>query len=69
MSERQVSTRPYWLSGEELCSHCFHVYVQAAEIHCVSCDGPVCPHCVVLVNPDREVLCPVCHVFHPSEGG
>ncbi len=69
MTEPRVSTPPYWISGEEQCAHCFHMYAQAVQNHCVACDEPVCPQCVVVViDPDREVLCPVCHAFHASEG-
>ena len=62
--------RPYWLSGEESCAHCHHLYAYAVEARCSSCDEGVCPHCVVMVSSaNREVLCPVCHAFHPAEEG
>lgn len=69
MTERRASSRPYWISGEELCAYCLHGYAQAVQSHCVACDEPVCPQCVVVVlDPDREFLCPVCHSVHASEG-
>lgn len=59
--------KPYWLSGEELCNHCHHPYAQAVQAYCGACDDGVCPHCVIVIQASKEVLCPVCQGFHAKE--
>lgn len=68
MTGMQATQRPYWLSGEELCTHCLHTYAYAVESRCNDCDEPVCPHCLVVIDAHDEVLCPICHAFHAKEG-
>jgi hypothetical protein len=43
---RPKASAPWWLSGEEECPHCHHLYAYELEVRCTECDGPSCPHCV-----------------------
>lgn len=56
---------PWWLeSGTEICQFCQRTFHYEAGFHCVYCDRPICPLCVVTVleaRGIREVHCPECH--------
>lgn len=53
---------PWWLRpGPETCPHCLRGYHLEVGYHCVDCDGPVCPFCVVSVRATETVhYCPDC---------
>jgi hypothetical protein len=60
------SRRPWWADGGDgRCGFCAQRYASEVEYRCVSCDTPVCPHCVVIVRTRREAYCPRC----PTEAG
>ncbi len=48
-------------AGPETCEFCLHTYHYEAGYHCVHCDRPVCPLCVMVVREREVVVCPDCH--------
>ena len=59
--KRAVQTDVWWLTGgTEQCEHCAQRYHYEVEVRCVACDGPLCPHCVVIVKTTRERHCAGC---------
>jgi hypothetical protein len=59
---------PWWVAGgQERCGFCAQTYVYEVEYRCVSCDAPVCPHCVVIVRTRRETYCPSCPPEHGTD--
>jgi hypothetical protein len=59
---------PWWVAGgQERCGFCAQTYVYEVEYRCVSCDAPVCPHCVVIVRTRRESYCPSCPPEHGTD--
>ena len=44
--------------SHEQCAHCLQLYAYEAQVHCVRCDGPACPFCVVRI--DTELICIGC---------
>lgn len=57
---QSANTSSWWLLGEEHCEHCHQEYTLTLEYRCIECDGPVCPHCVVVVEETTRVVCPKC---------
>jgi|TARA_R100000353_G_scaffold150273_1_gene108682 hypothetical protein len=56
-----LADSPWWLEpGAEHCDFCQHRYHYEAGYHCVYCDRPVCPVCVVWVRAEHAVACPEC---------
>ena len=52
---------PWWLTGrEEHCAGCGQAHAHGVTVHCVACDQPFCPVCVVVV--EGEAFCSSCHV-------
>ncbi len=52
---------PWWLEpGPEHCDFCQYSFHYEAGYHCVHCDRPVCPVCVVSVRAEHTVTCPEC---------
>ena len=49
---------PWWLGGHEDCPHCDQHYAVEMQVHCVDCDAPICPLCVVRV--EAHTRCPDC---------
>ena len=50
----------WWVTEETAhCGFCAHGYSWDMAVHCVDCDEPVCPLCVVYVER-RVCRCPEC---------
>jgi len=52
--------KPWWLDEETQCEHCFQHYSHNIGYYCIQCDRPVCPLCIVVVDPTQDVHCPQC---------
>jgi len=51
----------WWLSGgSQQCRYCLGWYAWEVALHCIDCDAPVCPLCVVRRRAERLVACPAC---------
>lgn len=61
MRHETLAETPWWLeAGEETCPFCQRHYHYEAGYHCVRCDRPICPLCVVVLQRHQEVRCPEC---------
>ncbi|HJL17580.1 MAG TPA: hypothetical protein RMH99_18090 [Sandaracinaceae bacterium LLY-WYZ-13_1] len=45
-----TETRSWLLHATERCPRCEQLYAYELEVHCVRCDLPICPFCVVRVR-------------------
>ncbi|HET6655539.1 MAG TPA: hypothetical protein VFH57_04775 [Gammaproteobacteria bacterium] len=51
----------WWLeAGAASCEFCAVAYHEEVAVHCIECDRPVCPVCVVEIRETREIICPEC---------
>lgn len=59
----QQSRKGDWWSesGPDCCEFCSAAYYFELGYHCIDCDRPVCPSCVLTVLDLRCVLCPECN--------
>lgn len=57
------STTPWWLEpGAQNCDFCQRTFHYEAIYHCVHCDRPICPFCVVEVVREKQgIVCSECH--------
>jgi len=60
-SKNLSAEKPWWLDAEIQCEHCLQHYSRDIRYHCLECDQPVCPLCVVVVQETAEIFCPQCH--------
>lgn len=61
---------PWWLEpGAETCQFCERPFHYEAGYHCVHCDRPICPSCVLEVHETRETVCPECIGAAGHKGG
>lgn len=52
---------PWWSEpGPEVCEFCLQAFHLEAGYHCIDCDRPICPVCVVTLRERRAVSCPQC---------
>lgn len=52
---------PWWLeSGSETCQFCLRTFHYEAGYHCIHCDQPICPICVIELEETRDTICPAC---------
>ncbi len=62
MSSQSSTPTPWWLEpGPEECAFCLHGYHYEAGYHCIECDRPLCPVCVIEVRETHSVVCPDCY--------
>jgi len=61
------SSPSWWLGGGENCEHCLQDYTLTLEFYCVECDRPVCPHCAIVIEETRQVICPACERQSPHD--
>ena len=61
VGNRATRGRSWWSEpGPESCGFCHHAFHVEIGYHCVECDRPVCPLCVVTVRERHVVVCPEC---------
>lgn len=64
------NSTPWWLDpGPQECEFCLLHYHYEAGYHCIECDRPLCPACVVEIRATRTVVCPECHAALAAEDG
>lgn len=52
---------PWWLeTGPEHCEFCLHSHYYEAVYHCVGCDRPMCPVCVIELRETHTLICSEC---------
>ncbi|SDL63995.1 hypothetical protein SAMN05661010_02200 [Modicisalibacter muralis] len=62
MSDDPVQSTPWWLElGAQACDFCQRTFHYEAIYHCVHCDRPICPFCMMEIRESREVTCSECH--------
>jgi hypothetical protein len=58
---KQSGRSPWWLGGgSEQCRYCLGWYAWEVALHCIDCDAPVCPLCVIRYSAEHRVACPAC---------
>jgi hypothetical protein len=62
------AARRRWI-GSETCSFCLQTYVVELEWHCLDCDRPLCPSCVIVRRLRAESVCPACGEGSPGAEG
>lgn len=61
-ARRRSPEAPAWWNapGPDYCAFCQHFFQVEVGYHCVECDRPVCPLCIVTLREQHAVVCPEC---------
>jgi hypothetical protein len=50
----------WWWSRDAHCEFCSQGYAYGAQYHCIHCDRPICPLCIVVRGKKHRHYCPQC---------